>query len=96
MIPKFSNPHLLRQATQSVSRADLDAEHDIHEADSVNDNGNDVAVLENILKRSLGDFDFQASAGGGNEQDVSAGPEKRKRKRRKVTVEHDEAEEGVV
>ncbi|EKM58388.1 uncharacterized protein PHACADRAFT_193507 [Phanerochaete carnosa HHB-10118-sp] len=54
-LPRFANPHFVEQFTQLVSRADLEAEHDVpHEVED----GDQAVVktLENILKRSLGEF----------------------------------------
>lgn len=58
MAPKFSNPHLIKQETQTVSRADLDAEHDVPA--TMSESGDllehDIQALEGLLKRSFGEF----------------------------------------
>lgn len=55
MLPKFANPHLLRQATQIVSRADLDSDDDVSDELSAEGDRN-VARLEQLLRQSLGEF----------------------------------------
>lgn len=75
-LPKFSKPHLLKQATQTVSRADIDAENDVSGALDIDDNAqDDVLALEGLLKRSLGDFQFDP---------VTPKTEECKHKRRKI------------
>lgn len=54
MVPRFVNPHLLQQSTQTVSRADL--ENDVSAPEVKNDDLAVVSTLENMLKRSFGDF----------------------------------------
>jgi hypothetical protein len=83
MAPKFSNPHLLRQTTQPVTRADIDAEHDLEESGDVS-SGN-ILALENILKRTLGEFQLSLV------QDPPSKDVEHKRKRLKV----EEPEESV-
>ncbi|KAI0346261.1 hypothetical protein BDW22DRAFT_1425763 [Trametopsis cervina] len=88
MIPKFANPHLLVQASQTVSRADLDAEHDTpildEEEHSTND---DVLRLERLLKRSLGDLHI--------EQDPPS-PDSHKSKKRKSKKNDEDVEEQAI
>ena len=78
MIPRFSNPHYLQQSTQLVSRADLEAEHDVPHLDVEEEYEDDaVSTLENILKRSLGDYNASHST------DVASEDSERQKKRRK-------------
>ncbi len=80
-LPKFSNPHLLRQAAQTVSRADIYAEHDVSVALDIDNNAqDDVLALEGLLKRSLGNFQFDT---------VTPKTEERKHKRRKLEKSED-------
>ncbi|KAI0701322.1 hypothetical protein BC835DRAFT_1411470 [Cytidiella melzeri] len=82
MMPKFSNPHLLRQSAQIVSRADIEAEHNVPaHLESDNDPEDNVRALEGLLKRSLGEFQPEHGSSSANEG----------RKRRKV-LRHDESE----
>ncbi|KAI0767911.1 hypothetical protein BC629DRAFT_875835 [Irpex lacteus] len=85
-LPKFSNPHLLKQATQTVSRADIYAEHDVSGALDIAGNAqDDVLALEGLLKRSLGDFLFDTSV----PQESPTKTDERKHKRRKYNKAED-------
>lgn len=55
MIPRFANPHVLQLSTQTVSRADLEADRDVAHTE-VDEDTSAVLALEHILKRTLGDF----------------------------------------
>ena len=61
MTPPHANPYLSPQFTQTVSRADLEADHDAP-VPEVDDNAAAVEALESILKRSFGDFQGSAPA----------------------------------
>lgn len=76
MIPRFANPFALQQSTQIVSRADLDSDHEsVSGTDDTGPNSETVALLENMLKRSLGNVD------------ASHESEPRKKRRKKVDAE---------
>lgn len=85
MAPKFANPHLFTQATQIVSRADLDAEDDKPGQSEEAGDADYAAELEQLLVRSLGDFQPDRHQSG-----------ERKRKTRKVNPNEvqDEPERG--
>lgn len=55
MIPRFVNPHVLQLSTQTVSRADLEADRDVAHTE-VDEDTSAMLALEHILKRTLGDF----------------------------------------
>lgn len=55
MAPRFVNPHFVADSTQIVSRADLEDAYNVSREDVVEDH-DAVATLENLLKRSLGEF----------------------------------------
>lgn len=55
MAPRFVNPHFVAESTQIVSRADLEDAYNVSREDVVEDH-DAIATLENLLKRSLGEF----------------------------------------
>ncbi|GJF00052.1 hypothetical protein PsYK624_163290 [Phanerochaete sordida] len=76
LIPRGSNPHALQQTTQIVSRADLEAEHNVPHAEHKDDDRDVVKALERMLKRSLGDFQL-------GQAEVEHTDERHKKRRRK-------------
>ncbi len=82
MIPRFSNPLLLVQESEIVSRVDIDPEYDANNTPLGPEDEECLAVLERIVKRSLGDLQFGEVAE----------PEKRKKRRRVEDRTEDEAE----
>ena len=58
MTPRFANPHLVTQETEVVSRAALNAEHDLPRVEIDGADDNSLTVLERLLKRSLGNVNF--------------------------------------
>ena len=85
MIPRFTNPHGLLEDVQVVSRAVIDAEHDVPSVEHEDDNADALAVLERIVKRSLQDVDLPAIGEGGG----ADGPHRMK-KRRKLDTKTDD------
>lgn len=81
MIPRFSNPLLLVQDSEIVSRVDIDPEYDASNIPLDPEETERLAVLERIVKRSLGDLQFGDAAE----------PEKRKKRRRVEDPTADEA-----
>lgn len=75
---RFSNPQFMQQSTQIVSRADLDAEHDVPHEEVENDDQDVVQALESMLKRSLGDFQTSRVEHAGDER------QKKRRKKNKT------------
>lgn len=80
-LPRFANPHFVQESTQIVSRADLEADHDVPHEEADEDDQDVVQALENILKRSLGDF-----------QVGQAEPERQQKRRKKSEAEAREEE----
>ena len=77
MLPKFSNPYSRVQSLQIVSRHDLVPDGVEDHLEPLQDD-EALAVLETLVKRSLGEFYSQNAA------EEHAGTSERKRKRRKV------------
>ena len=77
MLPKFSNPYSRVQSLQIVSRHDLVPDGVEDHSEPLQDD-EALAVLETLVKRSLGEFYSQNAA------EEHAGTSERKRKRRKV------------
>lgn len=84
MLPKFSNPHLRTRVSQIVSRHDLVAE-ETEERDEPLQDEETLAILENLVKRSLGELELQ----NGSEQLEERS--QRKKKRRKLDADAEEA-----
>ncbi|KAF7794826.1 hypothetical protein EIP86_005968 [Pleurotus ostreatoroseus] len=76
MIPHFSNPGLLVQETEIVSRVDIDGDDGVSNAPLDQEEDKEyLAALERIVKRSLGDVELVDPAGAQG------------KKRRKVEVQ---------
>ena len=89
-LPRFSNPHFVQQSTQIVSRADLEAEHDVSHEDAEDDDNDVLQALENILKRSLGDFHV------GQADPESDGGRDKKRRKKSKTKDSEETQSQVM
>lgn len=83
MVPKYSNPHLIAQTTHTVSRAQLGRDDDSDHDRAIEGTSSDILLLENLLKRSLGDFQADLVA----QVDSTAAAKPEKTKRRKTTHE---------
>ena len=91
MLPKFSNPHLRTRISQIVSRQDLVAE-ETEERDEPIQNEETLAVLENLVKRSLGEFELQ----NGSEQPEERSQRRKKRRKLEVDAEGDVKEDQAI